>query len=65
MSRPAHTAAAPASAPEAGTPAPTRRRIMKLLAAAVAVAVAGPELARRIAPAGSTTAGKARWIGHC
>jgi hypothetical protein len=44
---------------------PTRRRIMKLLAAAVATAVAAPVVARQITPPGSTNPARPRWIGHC
>jgi hypothetical protein len=38
---------------------------MQMLAAALAAAAAGPEIARRATPARSTWTGKTRWIGHC
>jgi hypothetical protein len=38
---------------------------MQMLAAAVAAAVAAPEVLRRPDPPRSTWNGKTRWIGHC
>jgi len=46
-------------------PAISRRRIMQLLAAALAAAAVAPEVVRAPAPPRSTWTGKTRWIGHC
>jgi len=63
--RPVTRQGAPAPTAPAAGPAPTRRRVMQMLAAALAVVAAGPELARRTEPPRSTWNGKTRWIGHC
>lgn len=47
------------------SPAVSRRRVMQLLAAALAAAAVVPDAVTRPGPARSTWTGKTRWIGHC
>jgi hypothetical protein len=49
----------------ADAPLPSRRRVMQMLAAAIAAAAVGPELVKATEPVRSTWSGKTRWIGHC